>query len=450
MKKTLKRITTAVAVLSAGMSALRFFRARSPAGVPLMAPKLLASALAPFLALIGAVSAGVGVLLKAPLAVLAGAGGAGLAADHVRRVLAARGDVAQAFGADWRAWLPPERTTRMLPRRWVGTLPPGPDSRWERDVPFWTLPTTDNADEADEARTLLCDLWLPPDGVAPSGLAFIYLHGSGWHFLDKDVGTRPMFRHLSAQGHVIMDVAYRLCPETDWRGMLGDVQRAVAWMRAHAADYGADPARIVLGGGSAGGHLALLAAYTPKRADLRAADVAEADLSVRGVVSWYGPTDMAVYHTYAGRIFETPVAPEGGDALPDQIAEALNKALGFDMTPPPHWSEAHTVQEAMMRALFGGTPDEIPEVYRQASPITHAGPQSPPTLLLQGEHDAIVSPSAVRSLAERLRAAGAPVVHVAYPETDHAFDLVLPQVSPSAQAALYETERFLALLASGV
>jgi carboxylesterase type B len=56
-----------------------------------------------------------------------------------------------------------------------------------------------------------------------------------------------------------MDAANRLCPEVGLVDMLGDVRRAVAWMKAHAAEYGVDPARVVLAGGSSGGHLALLA-----------------------------------------------------------------------------------------------------------------------------------------------------------------------------------------------
>jgi acetyl esterase/lipase len=101
-----------------------------------------------------------------------------------------------------------------------------------------------------------------------------------------------------------------------------------------------------------------------------------------------------------------------------------------------------------MRALLGGTPDEVPEVYRQASPISYVGPACPPTLLLQGADDMVVSAQAVRQLAEALWAAGAPVLHVEYPQTEHAFDIILPDFAPAAQAALYEVERFLALLAA--
>jgi acetyl esterase/lipase len=101
----------------------------------------------------------------------------------------------------------------------------------------------------------------------------------------------------------------------------------------------------------------------------------------------------------------------------------------------------------MMNGLFGGSPEEVPEAYLLFSPIEHVGPHCPPTLLLQGEHDCIVPVEGARSLNEKLRAAGTPVIYVEYPLTEHAFDLILPQISLPAQAALYETERFLALLA---
>ena len=112
-----------------------------------------------------------------------------------------------------------------------------------------------------------------------------------------------------------MDVAYRLCPEVDIYGMIGDVKRAVAWMKANAARYQVNPERIVLGGGSAGGHLALLAAYAPHHPLLTPPDVQGCDLSVRAVVSYYGPTDLrAVYeHTHQKQDFGS--AAQSGDRI---------------------------------------------------------------------------------------------------------------------------------------
>jgi len=169
---------------------------------------------------------------------------------------------------------------------------PPPEARWERDIAFRRIPGS--------SRELLCDLWQPPEGTPSSHLAFLYFHGSGWHWLDKDFNTRRLFRHLCAQGHVVMDVAYRLCPEVDAYGMLGDVKRAIAWMKENAEKYDVDPRRVVTGGGSAGGHLALLAAYAPDHPELTPDDVKDADLSVSAVVSYYGPVDMRAYYDHAG------------------------------------------------------------------------------------------------------------------------------------------------------
>ena len=72
-------------------------------------------------------------------------------------------------------------------------------------------------------------------------------------FLPENRGQTPigpLFRQLTAQGHVVVDVAYRLFPETDVVGMVGDAKRAIAWVRGHAADLGIDPpSALVLGVG---------------------------------------------------------------------------------------------------------------------------------------------------------------------------------------------------------
>ena len=162
----------------------------------------------------------------------------------------------KAFGPGWEDQITSTQARKMVRRRWsfFPNSKSSPEPFWERDIPFWTIPETD--------RELLCDLWRPANGDV-SGLAYIYLHGSGWAMMDKDFGTRPFFRHLAAQGHTVMDVAYRLISETDIYGMVGDAKRAVAWIKANADRYGINPERIVLGGGSAGAHIALLAGYTP-------------------------------------------------------------------------------------------------------------------------------------------------------------------------------------------
>jgi len=79
--------------------------------------------------------------------------------------------------------------------------------------------------------------------------------------------------------------------------------------------------------------------------------------------------------------------------------------------------------------------------------VAHVASHCPPTLLLQGLHDHVVPVADVQALHRALVAAGRPSVLVELPQVEHAFDMVGLQLSPPAQAALYDVERFLALVA---
>jgi acetyl esterase/lipase len=398
-------------------------------------PKALAAAAAPLVGLIGAIGAALGLVTHAPLAFVAGLLGAWASIRHIRQVTAPHDGFERAFGTDWQRKVSPERQEGLLKRRWRWRMPPSPETRWERDVAYHTIPAT----EEREARPLLCDVWRPPEGIASSGIGVVYLHGSAWHVGDKDLCTRPFFRHLAGQGHVVVDIAYRLYPETDILGMTHDVRHAVAWVKRQACRYGIDPARIVLGGGSAGGHLALLAAYTPGHPDLTPDSLIESDLSVRGVFAHYGAADMRAVLKHAGRV------------LPDQPSPSLRAVVSMaesvmgDAVKGVDWREFSAV--TMVGNPLGGTPKEVPQMYDLASPITHVSTDCPPTLLLHGEHDFVMPPDASRQLHQELVEAGVASVLVTYPQTTHGFELFLPQISPAAQAATYEVDLFLSLFA---
>jgi acetyl esterase/lipase len=253
-----------------------------------------------------------------------------------------------------------------------------------------------------------------------------------------------MFRHLAAQGHVIMDVAYRLCPEVDLRGMVGDVKRALVWMRQHAGEYGVDPSKLMLAGASAGGNIALLAAYAPYHPDLTPQEIADEDLSVLGVVSWYGPTDLRVYNEHAGAALGEPVGqpdlPKPKEDVSTRMSSAMFGKTGLNIYPITH--------RQMMRNLLGGQPEVVPHTYDLASPVNFVNPECPPTLLFQGEHDMFVSAEAVREMHEKLVRMRVPSIYVEFPQTEHAFDLFFPQFAPATQAAMYDLDRFLAFLSA--
>ena len=87
-------------------------------------------------------------------------------------------------------------------------------------------------------------------------------------------------------------------------------------------------------------------------------------------------------------------------------------------------------------------------MYALASPVTHVDPACPPTLLIQAEKDLLVPADATCTLYKKLVEAGVPAINIILPWSDHIFDLLLPQLSPPAQSALYDVDRFLALLSN--
>jgi acetyl esterase/lipase len=211
----MRNLSKTISLLVLAMSGMFFFRVKSPRSGPLALPKMVAASLASYLSALGFLNAGLGLLVRSPIALLAGGLGGLLSLRYIRRATAQHDGFERAFGEGWQEKLSPERSAAMLPNRWTWQLPDAPAGRVEQDIAFWTLP---------DGSKLLADVWQPPAGVQPSGLAVIYFHGSGWHLLDKDFGTRFFFRHLAAQGHVVMDVAYRLCPEAEVVGMVGDAK----------------------------------------------------------------------------------------------------------------------------------------------------------------------------------------------------------------------------------
>jgi acetyl esterase/lipase len=282
--------------------------------------------------------------------------------------------------------------------------------------------------------------------VRPSGLALIYLFGSAWYMLDKDFGTRPFFKHLTAQGHVIMDVAYRLAPETDLTGMVHDVKRAVVWMKEQANIYGIDPSRIIVSGGSAGAHLALMTAYTSNDPKFTPAELAGKDISVYAVISIYGQSDLTAMYYHTNQHLTTrsiPGTPKKAvpSKMPNWMVKAFGKEyhrLGFDKD---------FVKSGSMATLLGGHPDEYPERYAQFSPLTYVHANCPPTLLIHGEHDIMAPVTAIRRLHSHLVEEHVPTVLHILPQTDHGFDLILPKIAPAAHNAIYDVERFMAIMA---
>jgi acetyl esterase/lipase len=342
-------------------------------------------------------------------------------------------DLTGALGGGWDNRIPPSRRRGMVRHMWTGPLRRDAKPRWRQDVPFATVPDTD--------RVLLCDVWQPPEGVATSGVTLVYLHGGGYAVLDKDLLTRRLFARLAAQGHVIVDVAYRQYPECAVPGMAADVLRAVAWVREHAAELGIDPDRIVLAGGSAGGHLALLAGYGYSSPAITPPELVGTDLLVRAVVSYYGQVglDTMYWHTSQDKTTRPDDPEPDWTAPPPRMLTRLfgDTAVRMRLQFLPFGGSAIP--------LTGGTPDAVPERYAEASALTYVDAGCPPTLLMHGSHDEMAPVAAVRTLQAQLEHVGVPVTAVYLPHTDHMFEAGT-KWSPAARVALFALERLLAVL----
>jgi acetyl esterase/lipase len=220
----------------------------------------------------------------------------------------------------------------------------------------------------------------------------VQIYGGAWQ--RGQPGDNSGFASLLASsGYVVIAVDYRHAPRYKWQAQMADIDTSLMWVRDHAAQYDGDTSRVVLMGRSAGAHLAMLAAYrTPA-------------VRVRGVVSYYGPVFLA-------DAFEHPPSPD-----------------------PLHVRDTEI-------AFLGGTPDQVPEAYAAASPVTYANRALPPTLLVYGRRDHIVEARYGERMRTALAANGGKVAYLEIPWAEHAFDAVF--FGPSSQIALYYTERFIA------
>ena len=126
---------------------------------------------------------------------------------------------------------------------------------------------------------------------------YVYFHGGGWTSGDKAALTKYCASQAAA-GMVAVNVNYRRAPRFHMAHVLQDANAALAWIREHIADYGGDPARIILGGDSAGGQIAALltaASFRPELAGHYALTPSTPGSSLRGLVQHCSVVDFSVF-----------------------------------------------------------------------------------------------------------------------------------------------------------
>jgi acetyl esterase/lipase len=208
---------------------------------------------------------------------------------------------------------------------------------------------------------LRLDVAQPTMGRAPYP-AVVVLHAGAWREGSKDENRRLLF-DLARHGYVGVSPDYRLCPRDVFPAQVEDAKAAVRFLRANAASLKVDPERIGAMGFSAGGYLALMLGVTGPSDGFEGDKANPGASRVKAVVDFFGPADLA-----DGAF--SPTAKE------------------------------------FVSCYLGGSGDGVKELAARASPVSYVGTGDAAVLVFQGTRDALVPPSQVFHLVEKLSAAG--------------------------------------------
>jgi acetyl esterase/lipase len=205
-------------------------------------------------------------------------------------------------------------------------------------------------------RELQLDLYRAKT-TARSAPLLVFIHGGAWKSGQREDYLVYLLA-FAAKGYVTATVSYRLSREAMYPAAVQDVKCALRWLKQHCANYGFDPNRIALIGGSAGGHLAMMVGYSHGSAEFNGECAADSiDDRVQAVVNIYGPCDLT-----------TPFA----------------------------------VNNSVVIKFLGASYSESPEIYQLASPLHWLTADDPPTLIFHGTIDEVVPISQSDTLKTRL------------------------------------------------
>src|SRR5438067_3182642 len=139
-------------------------------------------------------------------------------------------------------------------------------------------------------QELKLDVYRPRDAAAPVPVA-MFIHGGGWVAGTKEGSALNALDFLK-MGMAVVNVEYRLAKVAPAPAAVEDCRCALRWIIQHAKEYGIDTARLVVSGGSAGGHLALTTGMLPASAGLDRQCPGPDNLNVAAIVNWYGIADV--------------------------------------------------------------------------------------------------------------------------------------------------------------
>ncbi|MFO1054409.1 MAG: alpha/beta hydrolase [Planctomycetota bacterium] len=227
-----------------------------------------------------------------------------------------------------------------------------------------------------DGRPLCLDLWIP-ECPGPHPVVVLF-HGGGWKTGGRGIfDAYALADALSREGIAVASASYRLVAQATWPAQIEDARRAIQFVRANAARFGLDPARIAAMGASSGGHLAALLATQDDQAQPGSADpIARESTRPDCVVAFSAPFDLQ---------------PRDDEVATTLQITLVSEFLGVD--------KIQAVDEKLRLLRERG---------RDASPLCQVRPGAPPFLLIDGKVDTIVPPVQGERMAAALRDAGVP------------------------------------------
>ena len=207
----------------------------------------------------------------------------------------------------------------------------------------------------------------------PNGMGVIWIVSGGW--VSNHAAINPaMAGPLNERGITVFQVVHGAQPKYQIPEIVGQVQRAVRFIRTNAATYGVDPDRLGITGASAGGHLSLMVGGLAGAANPDAPDPVErSSATVKAIVAYYPPTDFLNYGSTAAEAIKDP-------------------------------------KLAVFLPAFGVTKDtpatRLTEIGKATSPIFLANPKFPATLIIHGDKDPLVPVQQAQAMDEALAKAG--------------------------------------------
>jgi acetyl esterase/lipase len=231
---------------------------------------------------------------------------------------------------------------------------------------------------------LTMDVFAPKKDANRAGVIFAVSGGwfSDHKAIDGNVGL--FIQPLVDKGYTVFAVCHGSSPKYSLPEILEDMHRSVRFIRQNAKDYGIDPERIGITGGSAGGHLSLMQGYGGKDGNPKAADPVDRQSSkVQAVVSFFPPTDFLNWGEPGKKMLGNhPIVPVKG---------------AFDFTTlNPKKVSFELITDENKRAEIG----------KDLSPINHVAKDNPPTLIVHGDKDILVPVQQAQIIEAKMKEAG--------------------------------------------